>query len=195
MLSQRLSKATWSSNWRANSTSSQGDFPLETLSPQLIFIFLSCHSLHVKSSSFSSSQRHLWIELLSWEMNQWGLCLFLPLWKTVWKQRGLVLSNDCVFHAWRLQTCFHPPSWLLWVSAAADCSPDCTERTPWDGTLGPAGWMLSIAPREASWVLLLSPPLYITICLVHQGGSFILPGSEEAHSCFRTAENRGTSVN
>ena len=150
MLSQKFSKVTLSSNWRANSTTSQRDFTLETSSPQLIFIFLSCHSLHIKSSSFSSSQHHLLVELSSWEMNQWGLCLFWPLWKTVWKQWGLLLYNDCVFCLWRPNACFRLTSSLLWVSAAADCSPDCIERTPWDSTLGPAGRMLSIAPWEAS---------------------------------------------
>lgn len=169
MQSQKFSKVTGSSNWRANSTTSQGDFTLETLSPQLILILLSCYSLHIKSSSFSSSQHHLLIELLSWEMNEWGLCLFLPLWKTVWKQWGLLLYNDHVFCLGRPSACFRLTSWLLWVSAAADCSPDGLERTPWDSTLGPAGWMLSIAPWEASWVLLLSLPLYRTISFMHRG--------------------------
>lgn len=62
-------------------------------------------------------------------MNQLSLCLFLPLWRTVWKQWGLLLYN--VLCLWGADACLSLSPWLLWVSSAAGCSPDGRGRIPW----------------------------------------------------------------
>lgn len=121
-------------------------------------------------------------------MNQLSLCLFLPLWKTVWKQWALLLCNGCVFCLGRANACLSLTPWLLWVSTAADCRPDCRGRTPWDCR------MPSVAPWKppgCSWCLSLctEPSVLCT------GGLLHLARQQEAHSCLRTAESRGTSVN
>lgn len=119
-------------------------------------------------------------------MNQLSLCLFLPLWKTAWKQWGLLLYNGCVFCLWRANACLSLSPWLLWVSSAADCSPDGRGRAPWDCRVPsvvpwkPPGCSLSCS-------LCTEPSVLCTRGLSHlarQQGSPFLPQNSWEQRCF-----------
>ena len=132
VLAQTLSKVAWCLNRTDNSTISQWDFLLETLSSQLIFTSISCYSLNTKFSPFCSSQHHLLIEWFSWEMNQWDLFV-LALVEHGMETLAPFAPNDCVFLFRRPDVCFSLMLLLLWVKVAVDCDSDCRRGTPWDG--------------------------------------------------------------